>query len=102
MQAQFATESMMDIAAEKLNIDPFEIRRINMMKVGSKTHTQQKLETASLDRVLEAAEKGSRWQKGPPNVRGDHRKDLNGPDTRNPCTLGARFNSDTHKKERAS
>ena len=102
MQAQFATESMMDIAAEKLNIDPFEIRRINMMKVGSKTHTQQKLETASLDRVLEAAEKGSRWQKGPPNVRGDHRKDLNGPDTRNPCTLGARFNSDTQKKERAS
>ena len=91
MQAQFATESMMDIAAEVLDMDPFELRRLNMMKIGSKTHTMQTLETASLDRVLDAAEESSRWEKGSPKVRGSKRKDLNGPDTRKPCRLGARF-----------
>jgi CO/xanthine dehydrogenase Mo-binding subunit/aerobic-type carbon monoxide dehydrogenase small subunit (CoxS/CutS family) len=91
MQAQFATESMMDMAAEALNLDPFDLRRINMMKIGALTHTQQTLETASLDRVLDAAEQASRWHKGAPRVRGATRTDLNGPDTRKPCTLGARI-----------
>jgi CO/xanthine dehydrogenase Mo-binding subunit/aerobic-type carbon monoxide dehydrogenase small subunit (CoxS/CutS family) len=95
MQAQFATESMMDMAAEALDMDPFEIRRINMMKIGAKTHTQQRLETASLDRVLDAAEQASRWETGAPKVRGQERRDLNGPDTRKPCTLGARIKADT-------
>lgn len=91
MQVQFATESMMDMAAEALEMDPFAIRRVNMMTPGSRTHTQQELTTASLDRVLDAAEKASRWETGPPSVRGAVRGDLNGPDTRKPCTLGARF-----------
>ncbi len=99
MQAQFATESMMDIAAEVLDLDPFEIRRINMMKIGAKTHTQQLLETASLDRVLDAAEKSSRWEKGAPRIRGSKRKDLNGPDTRKPCRLGARFEDRSEKSD---
>ncbi len=93
MQAQFATESMMDMAAEALNLDPFAIRRVNMMTIGSKTHTQQMLDTASIDRVLDAAEAASRWDKGAPTVRGSERTDLNGPDTRQPCTLGARIKS---------
>lgn len=91
MQAQFATESMMDMAAEALEMDPFDIRRVNMMKIGAKTHTQQVLKTASLGRVLEAAEQASRWEKGAPKVRGATRGDLGGPDTRKPCTLGARI-----------
>jgi len=94
MQAQFATESMMDMAAEALNMDPFEIRRVNMMKIGSRTHTQQELTTASLGRVMDAAQEASRWETGAPNVRGPLRGDLNGPDTRQPCTLGARFQGD--------
>ena len=103
MQAQFATESMMDMAAEALGLDPFEIRRINMMKIGSKTHTQHKLSAASLDRCLDAAEKESRWEKGTPNVRGNKRSDLGGDDTRAPCTLGARFkNGKTTDKERVA
>ncbi|MHA6345387.1 molybdopterin-dependent oxidoreductase [Roseivivax sp. CAU 1761] len=94
MQAQFATESMMDMAAEKLGLDPFEIRRRNMMKIGSRTHTQQELKTASLDRVLEAAEEASRWEPGAPAVRGASRGDLGGPGTRAPCTLGARISAE--------
>lgn len=95
MQAQFATESMMDMAAEALGLDPFAIRRVNMMKVGSRTHTQQELKNASLDRCLDAAETASRWEAGAPNVRGPVRSDMNGPDTRQSCTLGARFEDDT-------
>lgn len=94
MQAQFATESMMDMAAEALGLDAFAIRRVNMMKIGARTHTQQELTTASLDRVLDAAEQASRWEAGTPNVRGPKRKDMGGPDTRKPCTLGARFTVD--------
>lgn len=91
MQAQFATESMMDMAAERLGLDPFEIRRRNMMRAGSLTHTRQRLDSASIDRVLEAAETASRWEPGAPTVRGATRGDMGGPDTRAPCTLGARF-----------
>jgi len=91
MQAQFATESHLDILAEKLGLDPFEIRRKNMMKAGSLTHTRQRLDSASIGEVLDVAESFSRWEAGPPNSRGATRGDLGGPDTRQPCTLGARF-----------
>ncbi|MFV0334641.1 MAG: molybdopterin-dependent oxidoreductase [Tropicimonas sp.] len=94
MQAQFATESMMDMAAEALGMDPFEIRRVNMYRAGSLTHTQHRLEKTSIDQVLTAAESASRWEAGAPNVRGPHRKDMGGPDTRAPCTLGARIGKD--------
>jgi len=93
MQAQFATESHLDLCAEKLGMDPFEIRRINMMRAGSKTHTRQKLKSAAIDRVLDAAEKASNWEAGAPMVRGGVRRDLAGPGTRLPCTLGARISN---------
>jgi CO/xanthine dehydrogenase Mo-binding subunit len=91
MQSQFATESHMDICAEKLGLDPFEFRRINMMKDGAVTHTQQTLGSVSIGRVLDATEKACRWDRGPVGKRGGMRKDLGGEDTRPPCTLGARF-----------
>jgi len=46
-QMAFAHESQMDLLAEKLHMDPFEIRRINALKVGSTTGTGQEL-TASV------------------------------------------------------
>ena len=42
-QAAFAIESMVDMLAEKLNIDPVEIRRKNALRVGSVTNTGQVL-----------------------------------------------------------
>jgi hypothetical protein len=72
-------------------MDPFEFRRINMMRDGAVTHTQQTLGSVSMGRVLEAAEKASRWETGPAGQRGPSRKDLGGEDTRPPCTLGARI-----------
>ena len=91
MQAQFATESMMDMAAESLGLDPFAIRKINRMRAGSLTHTRQRLGSASIGDVLAAAERVSRWEDGAPCVRGGERGDLGGPGTRKPCTLGARL-----------
>ncbi len=40
LQAQFATETHLDICAEKLGLDPFEIRRINAMRDGA-AHAHQ-------------------------------------------------------------
>jgi nicotinate dehydrogenase large molybdopterin subunit len=91
LQAQFATESHLDMCAERLGLDPFELRRINAMRDGAVTHTKQALKSVSFLRVLEAAEKASRWETGVPAVRGDTRQDLGGEGVRAPCALGARF-----------
>ncbi len=91
LQTEFATESMIDLASEKLNIDPFEIRRVNAFKKGDLTHTKQKLNSASINNVLDELEKLSKWDKGSSSHRGKERKDLNSSDNRESCTLGARL-----------
>ncbi|MFG1321102.1 molybdopterin-dependent oxidoreductase [Xanthobacter autotrophicus] len=91
LQTQFATESMLDMAAERLGLDPFELRRRNAMRAGDTTHTQQRLDSASLLDVLAGAEGAARWERGAPVVRGAVRGDLAGEGTRPPCRLGARF-----------
>lgn len=42
-QSAFAIESMMDMLAEKLGMDPVELRRLNALRVGSETNTGQVL-----------------------------------------------------------
>jgi CO/xanthine dehydrogenase Mo-binding subunit/aerobic-type carbon monoxide dehydrogenase small subunit (CoxS/CutS family) len=42
-QSAFAVESMIDMLAEKLNIEPVELRRMNALHVGSITNTGQEL-----------------------------------------------------------
>jgi CO/xanthine dehydrogenase Mo-binding subunit len=91
LQTQFATESHLDICAEKLGLDPFEIRRINAMQAGSTTHTKQPLRSASLLQALKAAAAASGWEVGAPTSRGSSRGDLDGPGNRPSCTLGSRL-----------
>lgn len=91
LQTAFATETHLDICAERLGLDSFEIRRINAMRDGALTHTKAKLTSVSLTRALNALEKASGWEAGPPNSRGDTRRDLGRDDNRPPCALGARF-----------
>ncbi len=43
MQSAFAIESMMDMLAEKLGLDPVALRRMNALRVGSVTNTGQVL-----------------------------------------------------------
>lgn len=90
LQSQFATESHLDICAEKLGMDPFQLRLKNAMRKGDRTHTKQPLLTAAIVEVLEAARTASRWESGVPNSRGDTRTDLGGEGTRPSCTLTAR------------
>ncbi len=94
LQTAFATESHLDICAERLGLDPFHIRRINAMRDGAVTHTKAKLGSVSLTRALDALEKVSGWEAGAPVSRGNTRRDLNRPDIRPPCALGARFAHD--------
>jgi CO/xanthine dehydrogenase Mo-binding subunit/aerobic-type carbon monoxide dehydrogenase small subunit (CoxS/CutS family) len=94
LQTAFATESHLDICAERLGLDPFEIRRINAMRDGALTHTKAKLTSVSLTRALDALEKASGWEAGTPNSRGDTRCDLGRDDIRPPCALGARFKAE--------
>ena len=91
LQTAFATESHLDICAERLALDPFQIRRVNAMRDGATTHTKAKLGSVSLTRALDALEKASGWESGAPTSRGDKRRDLNRDDIRPPCALGARF-----------
>jgi nicotinate dehydrogenase large molybdopterin subunit len=100
LQTAFATESHLDICAERLGIDPFEIRRINAMRDGATTHTKAKLGTVSLLRALDAAEKASSWEAGAPNSRGGTRRDLDRDGNRPACALGARF-AQSDKQEAA-
>ena len=100
LQTQFATESHLDIIAERLGLDPFEIRRINAMRDGATTHTKQRLGSVSLMRALEAAEQASGWEAGAPSVRGPARGELAHEDVRPPVSLGTRFAAD-NKQEAA-
>ena len=99
LQTQFATESTLAMAAERLGLDPFEIRRLNAMRNGGVTHTKQKLGSVSLTRALDALEKASGWQAGAPASRGATRADLDR-DVRPPVALGARF-ATVEKREAA-
>lgn len=58
-QSAFAVESMMDMLAEKLGLDPVELRRMNALRVGSVTNTGQVLRESvglmeCIDRVSSA------------------------------------------------
>jgi selenium-dependent xanthine dehydrogenase len=56
-QSAFAVESMMDMLAEKLNLDPVELRRMNALHVGSLTNTSQVLrESVGLTECLDKVE----------------------------------------------
>lgn len=52
-QFLFAMEQLVEEAAEKINMDPVEIRRINHVKDGSTTATGQVLENVTLTEVME-------------------------------------------------
>jgi CO/xanthine dehydrogenase Mo-binding subunit/aerobic-type carbon monoxide dehydrogenase small subunit (CoxS/CutS family) len=57
-QSAFAVESNMDILAHELGMDPFELRRVNALRVGSATATGQVLrESAGLVDCLDWVEK---------------------------------------------
>ena len=65
LQSAFAIESMMDILAHKLGLDPLELRKINALHTGSLTNTNQLLESSvGLPDCLRAVEHALREAAG--------------------------------------
>lgn len=66
LQSAFAVESMMDMLAAELKIDPVELRRMNALKVGSMTNTGQVLnESVGLLECIEKVNAEMRRLGGP-------------------------------------
>jgi xanthine dehydrogenase molybdenum-binding subunit len=64
-QSCFSVESMMDMLAERLGMDALEIRRLNALKVGSRTNTGQLLrESVGLSECLDRLEAELRQRAG--------------------------------------
>ncbi|MBW2249594.1 MAG: molybdopterin-dependent oxidoreductase [Deltaproteobacteria bacterium] len=60
-QATFAQETMMDMIAEKLEMDPIELRLINANRPDEKTANAVQITSCGLSETLEAAKKASNW-----------------------------------------
>jgi CO/xanthine dehydrogenase Mo-binding subunit/aerobic-type carbon monoxide dehydrogenase small subunit (CoxS/CutS family) len=64
-QSAYAIESMIDMLAEKLSLDPIEFRRRNALRVGAETNTGQRLaESVGLSKCLDRVEQGIRESMG--------------------------------------
>lgn len=62
VQPRFAFEVMLDIASEKLGIDPIKLRLINAVKENSETINGQQIGSMGLSEVLEKVAKASKWE----------------------------------------
>ncbi|MFM0222097.1 molybdopterin-dependent oxidoreductase [Paraburkholderia dipogonis] len=93
-QSEFATESHLDLCAERLGMDPVALRRINLMQDGAITHTGQPLDRVLASACLDGAIAEAGWDAGVP-FRSAHgappRSDLAHCGTREPCVPGVRF-----------
>lgn len=61
-QMHFATETHMDLCAERLGISPLRFRQINALRDGDLTHTNQRLSSVSLLRTMEAAANKAKYE----------------------------------------
>ena len=90
-QSEFATEAHLDLCAEKLKMDPMQLRLINLMRDGATTHTKQKLDRVLAVDCIKAVAELAGWDEGVPNRHGnglESRSDIGKAGIRQPCTLG--------------
>ncbi|MFO0989998.1 MAG: 4-hydroxybenzoyl-CoA reductase subunit alpha [Alphaproteobacteria bacterium] len=77
VNTRFAFESMLDMLAEKLGLDPFEVRRKNLLKAPTFTLNDLMVNSYGLPECIDWVEKASGWQqkrKGlPPRADGKKR-----------------------------
>lgn len=91
-QSEFATESHLDLCAEKLGMDPVALRMVNLMRDGATTHTRQQLDRVLAVECLQAAIQAAGWDAGVPHRQAQGlatRSDLGSDGARAPCTPGA-------------
>ncbi len=90
-QSEFATEAHLDLCAEKLQMDPIQLRMINLMRDGATTHTRQKIDRVLAVDCLDQLVKAAGWDAGVPNRHGqgiETRNDIAQGGERQSCTLG--------------
>jgi len=93
-QSEFATEAHLDLCAQRLGMDPVQLRMVNLMRDGATTHTRQQLDRVLAVECLEGVVAAAGWDGGVPHRQGQGlpaRQDLGGEGTRAPCALGARL-----------
>ena len=90
-QSEFATEAHLDLCAEKLKMDPIQLRMVNLMRDGATTHTRQKIDRVLAVDCLNAVADLAGWDQGVPNRHGagkETRTDIGQSGIRQSCTLG--------------
>lgn len=60
-QLAWAYESQMDMIAERLGLDPVELRRINLLREGDTYYTGETLHDVAFQEILDAAAQAIRW-----------------------------------------
>lgn len=73
-ELSFAIERTMDLLAQKLNIDPFELRYINAIMPGNTTPTRVRLNKSNVGNLQKCIEKVKgliKWDEGPVKVLND-------------------------------
>lgn len=76
-QVNFANESLIDELAEKLNMDPVELRRKNLIKTGSETATGQIIgESCGMEDTLELALKKINFKRHKGSDKGIRKKGM--------------------------
>ncbi len=63
VDSRYAFESLLDMLAEKMKLDPFEIRRRNLLVAPTTTVTGVKVSSYGLPECLDWAEEASGWKK---------------------------------------
>jgi len=66
---QFATESLLDMIAGRLGIDPVELRKKNAVKAGEIAVGGEKIDTCGLEECLDNAKEHIKWDE----IRGDRK-----------------------------
>lgn len=61
-QMHFATESHMDLCAERVGLSPLQFRQLNALRDGDRTHTNQELTSVSLLSTMDAAARAAGYE----------------------------------------
>lgn len=95
-QAVWAGESQMDVLAEKLNLDPLEFRRRNILRRGESPRPGMRALDGDLKEMLDKAAKAIGWEKASPapNRAKGMAMALSDPGAAPPSIALARFNYD--------
>lgn len=95
-QAVWAGESQMDILAERLNMDPLQLRKQNLLRRGEAPRPGMRPLDADLSDMLEKAAKAIEWEKPPiqPNRAKGMAISISDPGAAPPSIALTRFNSD--------